>query len=168
LALLTVFFTQPENFGKRLNLKTLRGKGMMKLNKKAFLTVALLGATLGLTNCSSTPTNTATITTTNTGNTAVVNGKATNVANDVVKTDAPAGDKIGVPECDDYIAKYEACVNGKVPEAQRAVFKSSFDTMRKTWKDAAATPQGKAGLATGCKQALESAKQSMNAFSCNW
>ena len=138
---------------------------MIKLNRNALLTVVLLGATTGLTNCSSTPTTTVT----NTGNTGVViNSKPTNTTADVVKTDAPTGDKIGVPECDEYIAKYEACINGKVPEAQRAMFKTSFDTMRKTWKDAAANPQAKAGLATGCKQALETAKQSMSAFSCAW
>jgi len=139
---------------------------MMKLNKKVFLTVALLGATLGLTNCSSTPTTT----TTNTGNTTVVvNSKPANATGgDVVKTDAQAGDKIGVAECDEYIAKYEACVNSKVPEAQRAAFKTQFDTMRKSWKDAAANPQAKAGLAAGCKQATEAAKQSMSSFSCAW
>lgn len=140
---------------------------MIKLNKKAFLTVALLGATFGFTNCSSTPTNTTTAS--NSGNTAVVvNSKPANSTGDVVKTDAPTGDKIGVPECDEYIAKYEACLNSKVPEAQRAMFKSSFDTMRKTWKDAAANPQGKAALATGCKQALDTAKQSMGAYACAW
>ena len=30
-----------------------------------------------------------------------------------------AGEKIGVPECDDFIAAYDACVSSKVPEAAR-------------------------------------------------
>src|SRR6266542_3684311 len=30
-----------------------------------------------------------------------------------------AGGKIGVPECDDFIAKYDACVSGHVPHAAR-------------------------------------------------
>ena len=75
-----------------------------------------------------------------------------------------SGDKIGVPECDEYIQKYEACVNSKVPEAMRASVKASLDTARKMWKDAAATPQGKAGLATACTQALETAKSSMGSY----
>lgn len=79
-----------------------------------------------------------------------------------------SGDKIGVPECDEYIQKYEACVNSKVPEAMRASVKASLDTARKMWKDAAATPQGKAGLATACKQALETAKSSMGSYGCSW
>ena len=135
---------------------------MIKLTNHALLTVALLGATIGLANCSSTPT-------TNTGNTAVVvNSKPADKPADIAKNEAPTGDKVGVPECDEYIAKYEACINSKVPEAQRAMFKTSFETMRKSWKESAANPQSKAALASGCKQALDTAKQSMSAFSCDW
>jgi len=78
-----------------------------------------------------------------------------------------SGDKIGVAECDEYIQKYEACV-GKVPAAAQATYKQSLDTMRTTWKKAAETPQGKAALAQGCKQALETAKASMSSFGCSW
>jgi hypothetical protein len=100
-------------------------------------------------------------------NTPATNTPATNTpaAN---KETASGGDKVGVPECDEYIEKYEACITEKVPEAQRAMFKTSFETLRKGWKDAAATPQGKAGLATGCKAALDSAKTSMGSFGCKF
>lgn len=137
---------------------------MIKITKNLFLIVALAGGTIGFANCSSAPT------ASNSGNTTVVtNTKPANATTETAKTEtASAGDKIGVSECDEYITKYEACVNSKVPEAQRAMFKSQFETMRKSWKDAAATPQGKAGLATGCKAALDTAKQSMSAFSCAW
>jgi hypothetical protein len=83
-------------------------------------------------------------------------------------TTTASGDKRGVAECDEYIQKYEACVNSKVPEAMRASVKGSMETARKMWKDAAATPQGKAGLATACKQALETAKSSMGSYGCSW
>jgi hypothetical protein len=81
---------------------------------------------------------------------------------------ASTGDKIGVAECDEYIEKYEACLNEKVPEAQKATFKSSLDTMRKSWKDAASTPAGKDAMKTGCKSALDQAKTSMASFGCKW
>jgi uncharacterized membrane protein len=83
-------------------------------------------------------------------------------------TPASTGDKIGVAECDEYIEKVEACLNGKIPEAQRGAFKSSFETARKQWKETAANPQAKAGLATACKQALETAKQAYSSFGCAW
>ncbi|HYE13978.1 MAG TPA: hypothetical protein VD968_06015 [Pyrinomonadaceae bacterium] len=96
----------------------------------------------------------------NAGNSTANTGKAGSTAS--------SGDKIGVAECDEYIAKYEACVNSKVPEAMRASVKASLDTARKMWKDAAATPQGRAGLAQACKTALEQTKQQLGSYGCTW
>jgi hypothetical protein len=96
---------------------------------------------------------------------ATTNAAPSNTASTTAST---SGDKVGVPECDDYIAKYEACLSGKVPEAARATYKTSLDTLRTTWKKAAETPQGKAALAQGCKQALDQAKTTMSSFGCSW
>lgn len=79
-----------------------------------------------------------------------------------------SGDKIGVAECDEFIQKYEACVNSKVPETARSMVKANLDTMRNAWKKAAETPQGKAGLAQGCKTALDQAKTTMGSYGCSW
>jgi ABC-type phosphate transport system substrate-binding protein len=83
-------------------------------------------------------------------------------------TASTSGGTTGVPVCDEYIEKYEKCLNDKVPEAARAQLRTSLETTRKAWKDAAATPQGKAGLAQGCQAALNTAKQSMSAYGCTW
>jgi len=83
-------------------------------------------------------------------------------------TTTSSSDKIGVPECDDYIAKYEACISGKVPEMARAQYKDSLDKLRSSWRQAASTPQGKAALAAGCKQATEAARASMKSFGCEF
>lgn len=81
---------------------------------------------------------------------------------------AAAGDSVGVPECDEYISKYTACLSGKVPEASRAAMEQGLTTMRDAWKKAAETEAGKAGLAQACKTAMDTAKQSMGAFGCEW
>jgi hypothetical protein len=65
---------------------------------------------------------------------------------------AAGGDSVGVKECDDYIKKFNDCY--KDPTAKAAA-KPGLDAMVSAWKQAAATPQGKAGLATGCKSALD-------------
>jgi hypothetical protein len=74
----------------------------------------------------------------------------------------------GVPECDDYMKKYLACIDSKVPDMARAQLKQAFEQQKSAWKQAASTPQGKSALATGCTQALATAKQSMAAYSCQW
>ncbi|MDQ1557992.1 MAG: hypothetical protein QOD32_1052 [Pyrinomonadaceae bacterium] len=93
---------------------------------------------------------------------------ATNTAATPAATVAAAGDKIGVPECDDYLAKYETCVSSKVPAAARAQYESTLAQTRKSWRDLAANPQTKASLAQACKQATESARASMKSMGCEF
>jgi len=76
-------------------------------------------------------------------------------------------DSVGVPECDDYLNKYQACVDSKVPEASRAALKQSLDQTRGAWRAALASPGAKEGLATACKQAHDAAKASMGAYGCS-
>jgi hypothetical protein len=73
---------------------------------------------------------------------------------------------IGVAQCDDYLTKYEACLTGKVPESARAALKQSLDATRAGWVQAAATPEGRAGLASACDQMISAARQSMQAYGC--
>ena len=134
-------------------------------NKTPFLLALCIAAGLVLLACGGGADNTAN--TANTANAGNTNKAASNTAANT-STASTSGDKIGVPECDEYISKYEACVNSKVPESMRATVKASMETARKMWKDAAATPQGKAGLAQACKQALETAKTSMASYQCSW
>jgi hypothetical protein len=79
-----------------------------------------------------------------------------------------ATSQFGVPECDDYIKKYEACISAKVPESARAMIRQQFDATRAQWQQAAATAEGKAGLAAGCKMAADMARTSMQAYGCTW
>jgi hypothetical protein len=79
-----------------------------------------------------------------------------------------AAGKIGVPECDDYLAKVDACIAGKVPAAARAQFNAAVEQNRKAWQQAASTPQGKASLAAACKQATEAAKTAYKSYNCTF
>jgi hypothetical protein len=79
-----------------------------------------------------------------------------------------ASGDFGVPECDNYMKKYIACLDAKVPEAMRAPLKQAFDQQKAAWKQAASTPEGRAALATGCSQAEAVAKQSMTPYGCQW
>lgn len=81
---------------------------------------------------------------------------------------AAAADSVGIPECDEYLSKYAKCVEGSVPEAGRATMEKNIAQMRAAWKQAAQTDAGKQGLPTACKTALDSAKQAMAAYNCEW
>ncbi len=81
---------------------------------------------------------------------------------------ANSSTSIGVPECDDYIAKYDACVSNKVPEAARAQYKTSIEQMQSSWKRLAGNPETRASLAQACKTATEQARTSMKSFNCDF
>jgi hypothetical protein len=82
-------------------------------------------------------------------------------------TTATAGD-IGIPECDDFLKKYETCVSDHVPAATKAQFQAGLDQWRKTWKSIAAQPAARASLVTACQQALDNTKQATSVYGCKW
>ncbi|PYS23717.1 MAG: hypothetical protein DMF72_08625 [Acidobacteria bacterium] len=79
-----------------------------------------------------------------------------------------SGDKIGIAECDDFIAKYEACVSGKVPEMARAQYQTAIKQWRESWKKLAENPQTKGTLAAACKQAKEQQEAALKSYGCTW
>ena len=81
---------------------------------------------------------------------------------------AATAEKIGVPECDDFIAAYDACVSSKVPEVARAQYKASIEQWRTSWKKLADNPATKASLAQACKQSAEQARASMKTYNCTF
>jgi hypothetical protein len=83
-------------------------------------------------------------------------------------TTTTAVSEFGVPECDEYMNKYLACIDSKVPEQARAMVRQQLETTKAQWKQAASTPEGKQGLAMGCKAATDAAKQAMSAYGCTW
>jgi len=119
---------------------------MNNFSVRLFMFVALLGGVFFLANCGGGKTETANTTT------------------------APAGDSVGVAECDEYIKKYEACLTKIAKDAPQAQpgLKTAFEAQRKAFKDAAANPQSKATLASTCKQAIDTAKASTSAYACTW
>ncbi|MBS1792245.1 MAG: PIG-L family deacetylase [Acidobacteria bacterium] len=76
----------------------------------------------------------------------------------------------GVPECDDYLNGYEAClsiIGGKSPKIQSGLM-TAFESQRQSIRQAAANPKSKTGLASTCRQALDTAKQATAFYSCPW
>src|ERR1044072_4177693 len=100
-----------------------------------------------LVGCSATPSN----------QNAATSGNANTPATTAPATTAPAAtaEKIGVPECDDFIAAYDACVSTKVPEQVRTQYKESIQQWRANWKKLAENPSTKGTLAAACKQSAE-------------
>ncbi len=67
-----------------------------------------------------------------------------------------------MPECDDYMKKYLACIDKLAPSAQ-AQARQALDQSREAWKQAASTEVGKSALASTCKTASDTAAPAMRA-----
>ncbi|MDR0477755.1 MAG: hypothetical protein LBH14_07475 [Desulfobulbaceae bacterium] len=76
-----------------------------------------------------------------------------------------AGEAIGIPACDDFLAKYQACVTDKVPADEKAMMQSGVDGMRNGWL-AARDSIERQDLENICKQASTQMKQTFDAFGC--
>lgn len=146
---------------------------MNNLNIRLFLTAALICGIFFLVNCGG-GTTTTTTTTTNNGSTTTTttNTKpADSPKTDATKTETASADSVGVPECDEYIKKYEACllkIAQKAPQIEPDL-KKAFQTQRDGFKQAASNPSSKAMLPGQCKQLIETAKQSYSSvYACEW
>jgi len=132
---------------------------------KSLLILCVLCAAI-LIGCSKTETGNSNTTTENSNKAATTT--ASTPTTSTTSGTASTGDKIGVPECDDFIAKYEACVSGKVPEVARAQFQSMLKQWKDSWKKMADNPATKGSLAAACKSAREQQEAALKTYGCNW
>jgi len=131
--------------------------------KQILIALCLLAAVLFVA-CSQTETANNTPTAANANRPATT----TSTPASTTPTTTASAEKIGVAECDDFIAKYDACVSAHVPEAARAQYKTSINTWRTQWQKLAANPQTKATLAQACKTAAEQQRTAMKSFNCTF
>ncbi|RYD16255.1 MAG: hypothetical protein EOP90_05580 [Lysobacteraceae bacterium] len=79
---------------------------------------------------------------------------------------AIASASTGVAECDDYLAKYEACLAAKVPAEAQAMLKQSLASTRDAWAQTLAAG-GKDALKSSCEMARNASRASMQAYGCS-
>jgi hypothetical protein len=109
--------------------------------------------------------------TTNNSNTKASSGtteKPATATTPASGTASTTGDNIGVPECDDFITKYDACVSNKVPEMVRAQYKDAVARWRTEWRRMAHDPATRGQLAAACKQAAEQQSAALKSFGCTF
>ncbi len=75
-------------------------------------------------------------------------------------TDSAAG--TGVAQCDRYLERVYACVNDRVPEAQRDMVNRGIEESKASWS----AVTDKTALAAQCKTAMEQARNAYAAMGC--
>ena|SRR5687768_11209613 len=123
--------------------------------------VLCLAFAIFLIGCSTTETNTNS----NSNTTSSTTDKPAATTTPATTTASTSGNSVGVPECDDFLAKYDSCT-GKVPEMVRAQYENAGKQMRDQWKKLADNPQTKGSLAAACKQAVEQQAAAWKMYGC--
>lgn len=121
--------------------------------------VLCLAFAIFLIGCSTTETNT------NSNTTSGTTDKPASANTPTTAAASTSGASVGVPECDDFLAKYDSCTS-KVPEMVRAQYENAGKQMRDQWKKLADNPQTKGTLAAACKQAVEQQAAAWKLYGC--
>jgi hypothetical protein len=85
-------------------------------------------------------------------------------------TDALYPRVVGIPKCDEYLFKFQRCMDDKVPANQRTTFEAAFATQRQEWIQHAAggSPPGRQALNAVCEATLRHASRSLRSYGCSW
>jgi hypothetical protein len=73
----------------------------------------------------------------------------------------PVVTNFGVPECDAYVSKYMACVEGKVTGEARDQLLATFEANRTKWRAMSTMREGAVALGLACRAALQKAKEEL-------
>jgi len=95
------------------------------------------------------------------------NSKSAKGSSNSAASTTGSSEKIGIPECDDFIAKYNACISDHLPEAKKAEYKENIDAFARTWKQLMANSD-KNTVAAACKRHSDMARENMKSFGCEF
>ena len=86
--------------------------------------------------------------------------------------DAGAGARypriVGVLACDEYLFKFQRCMDDRAPADQRPLLEASLESMRRSWVQAAHNEAGRRALGVACRTALDTVRKVLAGFSCSW
>ena len=95
------------------------------------------------------------------------NSKSAKGSSNSAASTTSSSEKIGILECDDFIAKYNACISDHVPAAKKAEYKENIDAFARTWKQLMANSD-KSTVAAACKRHSDMARENMKSFGCEF
>jgi hypothetical protein len=73
----------------------------------------------------------------------------------------------GIAECDDYLSKYQKCVE-HLPAERKEAFEQHLERTRAAWVALAKNPGTRPALHQSCSLSLEAARSSTAQYHCTW
>ena len=79
-----------------------------------------------------------------------------------------SAEKIGIPECDDFVVKYEACITDHVPEAKQRQYRENIQAWSKLWRERMVSSAPRDIVVAACQRHILASRESMKAFGCQF
>jgi len=80
---------------------------------------------------------------------------------------ALAADSVGIPACDDFLAKYQACITDKAPADQKTVMEGMVSAIREDWVNDVKT-KGSQQVEDVCRQAPAEMRDWFSSQGCSY
>ena len=77
-------------------------------------------------------------------------------------------EKIGIPECDEFIAKYETCISDHIPEAKKRQYRENLAAWSRAWRQQMVNTTAKETVAAACKRHIILSREAMKPFGCEF
>ncbi len=75
---------------------------------------------------------------------------------------------LGIPECDEYLFKFQNCLQTKVPDLAKIPLQIGMQRAVEEWKKRAAIPDKRPEVGPACLLAMQASKPAMEKFKCQW
>ena len=76
---------------------------------------------------------------------------------------------VGVAACNEWLRRNSRCVRERLTGEARRQMLETMDQLPETWRQTAATPEGRAGLENACRQTIDSTPPTArNPHGCGW
>ena len=79
-----------------------------------------------------------------------------------------SAEKIGIPECDEFVAKYETCISDHVPAAQQRQYRENIQAWSKLWRQRMVSSTPRDVVVAACKRHIIASRDSMKSFGCDF
>ena len=83
-------------------------------------------------------------------------------------TPVASAEKIGIPECDEFVAKYEACITDHVPEAKQRQYRENIQAWAKLWRQRMVSSTPRDVVIGACKNHIIASREAMKSFGCEF
>lgn len=77
-------------------------------------------------------------------------------------------EKIGIPECDEFVAKYEECISDHVPAEKQRQYRENIQAWSKLWRQRMVSSTPREAVVAACKRHIIATRESMKSFGCEF